>query len=83
MNCKTLLAESLKGVRRGARFIGAAAEKLRAGLRYALGDSNACSRLSTEHGPAIMARACAAKGRVRTREADDVLSGFVSRLTNL
>ena len=80
---QAFFAESLEGVGRGARLVGAAAEELRAGRGDALGHGERLLAAFDRTRPGDDGEVVAADGRVGAGERMTVFSAFTSRLTSL
>ena len=71
MICKALLAETLEGIGRGARLVGAAAKELRAGAEDLLGHGHGLLAIFDGAGSGDDGESGSAEGGVRARESDD------------
>ena len=76
-------AEALKGIRRGARLVGAAAEKLRAGGGHLLGDGEGLLAALDGAGTGDDGQVAAADGGVGAGKRMMVSSSLTSRLASL
>ena len=78
---QSFFRQPLERVRRSARFVGTAAQRMGTGFAHSQRGSTSCARLSTEHGPAMMTMPCPPMDTPLSGKV--VLSGLNSREASL
>ena len=71
MICKPCFAQALEGIRRGARFVGAAAKELRSGAAYVLGHRHGLFAIFDGARSGDDGQSGPAEGGVRAGKSDD------------